>query len=248
LHCGPWHGRGKEDEEEKIKGRGADPLKIRLLVWYKCNVHTIPKTRKISRSISVTDGVEGVCVDPREMGAILEAGESGDLVRQEGKRANSWHQTVQDDRHYKIPQNTGDALATTPSHVYAQSMYHSELCINYHISNHNRNRVLLYYLFQENKSFGSKKPFAFILWCMRSCVEHNRGGSLLQGKFPGNSRKLGIISSDYWESVPLEDFLPYTLGNLLCFRDSALRLLVSRHNPNQGASEQGHTYEYIYLY
>jgi hypothetical protein len=31
---------------------------------------------------------------------------------------------------------------------------------------------LLYYLFQENKSFGSKKPFAFILWCTRSCVEH----------------------------------------------------------------------------
>jgi hypothetical protein len=27
-------------------------------------------------------------------------------------------------------------------------------------------------LFQENKSFGSKKPFEFILWCARSCVEH----------------------------------------------------------------------------
>ncbi len=39
--------------------------------------------------------------------------------------------------------------------------------------NHNRNRVLLYYLFQENKSFGSKTPFAFILWCTGSCVEHN---------------------------------------------------------------------------
>ncbi len=26
----------------------------------------------------------------------------------------------------------------------------------------------LYYLFQENKSFGNKKPFAFILWCTRS--------------------------------------------------------------------------------
>jgi hypothetical protein len=39
--------------------------------------------------------------------------------------------------------------------------------------NHNRNRVLLYYLFQENKSFGSKTPFAFILWCTGSCVKHN---------------------------------------------------------------------------
>jgi hypothetical protein len=51
-------------------------------------------------------------------------------------------------------------------------MYHCMLCISYRINNHNRNRVLLYYLFQENKSFGSEKPFAFILWCMRSCVEH----------------------------------------------------------------------------
>jgi hypothetical protein len=29
------------------------------------------------------------------------------------------------------------------------------------------------YLFQENKPYGSKKPFAFILWCARSCVGHN---------------------------------------------------------------------------
>jgi hypothetical protein len=71
-----------------------------------------------------------------------------------------------------MPQSKGDGLATTPSHVYAQSMYHCALCINYHINNHNRNRVLLYNLFQENKSFGSKKPFAFILWCTGSCVKH----------------------------------------------------------------------------
>jgi hypothetical protein len=29
--------------------------------------------------------------------------------------------------------------------------------------NHTRNRILLYYLFQENKSFGTDLPFAFIL-------------------------------------------------------------------------------------
>jgi hypothetical protein len=39
-----------------------------------------------------------------------------------------------------------------------------------------------------------------------------------RGNFPINSRKLGIISSDYWEIYPPEDFLCYTLGNLLCFR------------------------------
>jgi hypothetical protein len=34
--------------------------------------------------------------------------------------------------------------------------------------------VLLVYLFQENKSYGSKKPFAFILWCTtKSRVGHS---------------------------------------------------------------------------
>jgi hypothetical protein len=46
------------------------------------------------------------------------------------------------------------------------------------------------------------------------------GGSPLEEKFPGNSRNLGIISSDYKEISPPEDFLPCTLGNLLYFRDS----------------------------
>jgi hypothetical protein len=49
------------------------------------------------------------------------------------------------------------------------------------------------------------------------------GGSPLEGKFTGNSQKLGIISSDYWEISPPRDFLPNTLGNLLCFRDSVVR-------------------------
>jgi hypothetical protein len=100
-------------------------------------------------------------------------GESGDPAHWEGEKAGSWLQIVEEDRHLRMPQNTGDGLATTPSHVYAQSMYHCALCINYHINNHNRNHVLIVYLFQENKSFGSKKPFAFILWCTRSCVKHS---------------------------------------------------------------------------
>jgi hypothetical protein len=55
-----------------------------------------------------------------------------------------------------------------------------------------------------------------------------RGASPLEGKFTGDSRKLGIISSDYWEISPPGDFLPNTLGNLLCFRDSILYLPTSR--------------------
>jgi hypothetical protein len=38
--------------------------------------------------------------------------------------------------------------------------------------NHNRNRVSLYYLFQEINHL-VPIPFAFILWCTGSCVEHN---------------------------------------------------------------------------
>jgi hypothetical protein len=97
------------------------------------------------------------------MEAILEAGGVRGPGRQEGERAGSWHQTVEEDRHYKMPQKSGDGLATTPSHVYTQSTYHCALCINYRTNNHNRNHVFIVILFQENKSFGSKKPFAFIL-------------------------------------------------------------------------------------
>ncbi len=53
--------------------------------------------------VLVTDGVEGMCVDPREMEAILEAGGVGGPVCQEGERAGSWHQTVEEDRRYKMP-------------------------------------------------------------------------------------------------------------------------------------------------
>jgi hypothetical protein len=123
--------------------------------------------------VIVMDGEEEVCVDPGEMGAILEAGESGGPAHQEGERTDSWHQTVEEGRRCKMSKSTGDRLTITPSHIYAQSMYHCILCISYCIIIHNRNRVLLCYLFLENKSLGSKKPFAFILWCTGSCVEHS---------------------------------------------------------------------------
>jgi hypothetical protein len=50
--------------------------------------------------------------------------ESEDPARQEGEKAGIWHQTAEEDKHHEMPQNMGDGLATTPSHVYAQSMYH----------------------------------------------------------------------------------------------------------------------------
>ncbi len=53
-----------------------------------------------------------------------------------------------------------------------------------------------------------------------------RGGGPLEGKFPDNSRKLGIISSDYWEISPPGELLPNTFGNLLCFRDSVAGVIL----------------------
>jgi hypothetical protein len=99
------------------------------------------------------DGMEGMCGDPGEKGDILEA---GGPAPQEGKKAGSWPQTVEEDRRRGMAQNTGDGLATSPRDVFAQSECHCALCNSFYTYNHNRNRVLLYYLFQENKSFGSE--------------------------------------------------------------------------------------------
>jgi hypothetical protein len=41
----------------------------------------------------------------------------GDLARQEGEKAGSWHWTVDEDRHNGTPQKMGDGLVTIPSHV-----------------------------------------------------------------------------------------------------------------------------------
>jgi hypothetical protein len=73
-------------------------------------------------------------------------GEVRDPARQVGERAGSWHQTVEEVRHYKMSEGTGGGLVTTSSYVYAQNMYHmcimciNSLCFN----NHDVSRVLLY--------------------------------------------------------------------------------------------------------
>jgi hypothetical protein len=62
-----------------------------------------------------------------------------------------------------IPEDQENGLRATSRPHYAQSMYH---CICQPIVNLIIvivNDVLSDYLFQENKSYGSKKPFAFIL-------------------------------------------------------------------------------------
>jgi hypothetical protein len=136
-------------------------------VTYKVDLHLRYQHALID--MYLMDIVEGACVDPGETGAILEAGGvGGTRPARRGKR-----RTVEEDRRYKMPQKSGDGLATTPSHVYALSMYHCALCIPPTPITITGITFSLYYLFQENKSFGSKKPFASILWCTRSCVKHN---------------------------------------------------------------------------
>jgi hypothetical protein len=65
-----------------------------------------------------------------------------------------------------------DGLGATSRSHYAQSMYHCTYQPAVNLMIVIVNSVLFDYLFQENKSYGSKKPFAFILWCTRSPVEH----------------------------------------------------------------------------
>jgi hypothetical protein len=68
--------------------------------------------------ITVTDSGEGVCVDPGEKGAMLEAGGPG---RQEGEKAGSWLQTVEEKRHSEMAKDAEDKLTTPSRDVYAQS-------------------------------------------------------------------------------------------------------------------------------
>ncbi len=93
-----------------------------------------------------------MCVDPGEKEAILEAGGPG--LCQGREKAGSWLQTVEEDRRSGTAKDAGDRLATPSRDVFAQSEFivHCVAVVQY---NHNRNRFSLYYLFQENISFGT---------------------------------------------------------------------------------------------
>jgi hypothetical protein len=66
-----------------------------------------------------------------------------------------------------------DGLDVTSRPHYAQSLYHCTCQPTVTLIAVIVNSVLSVNLFQENKSYGSKKPFAFILRCTRSRVEHS---------------------------------------------------------------------------
>ncbi len=61
--------------------------------------------------------------------------------------------------------------------------------------------VLLVCLFQENKSYGSKKPFAFILWCIRkSCRAHCWILTVLNAFMSWSPFKYMWVVLIFWES------------------------------------------------
>ncbi len=95
-------------------------------------------------------------MDPGEKGAILETGGRGPPGRGKGR------QLAPDSRGEGTWQHgpnmdtvAGDGLATASRDGYAKSECFCALYRAVIQYNHDRNRVSLYYLFQENKSFGT---------------------------------------------------------------------------------------------
>ncbi len=74
----------------------------------------------------------------------------GGPARHEREKAGSWLQAVEDRR---SGQETGSPHLQETFMHRVRAIVHCVTVVHY---NHNRNRVLLYYLFQENKSFGTK--------------------------------------------------------------------------------------------
>ncbi len=88
------------------------------------------------------------------LGEREPSGKPGGPARQEGEKAGSWLQTVEEKRHRRWPatQETGSPHLQETFMHRVSAFVHCIAVIQY---NHNRNRVSLYYLFQENKSFGT---------------------------------------------------------------------------------------------
>ncbi len=129
---------------------------------------------------SVTDSAERVCAD---------GGNLGDRGTRPARRGKRRAVGVKQWRRIDIAGCVKTQEAGLSQH---QATFMHRLSVVVHCiiivtsENHNRNHVLLYYLFQENKSFGSKTPFAFILWCTGSCVEHTETYQYMLKRYPKN--------------------------------------------------------------
>jgi hypothetical protein len=79
----------------------------------------------------VRDGGEGVCV--WILGKMKPSLKPGGPARQDGEKADSWLQTVEEDRHSGMVKDAGDGLATSSRDVYAQSECYCALCNSYSV-------------------------------------------------------------------------------------------------------------------
>ncbi len=102
------------------------------------------------------------------MGSPWERGRRGDLAHPVESKISSQSAAVGATRRPR-----GSQKNNKTGSMRHQDLIMHRVCIIVHISSLLTliivivNNVLLDYLFQENKSYGSKKPFAFILWCTR---------------------------------------------------------------------------------
>ncbi len=103
-------------------------------------------------------------VDPEGNGVTMSEGEEGGPAHPVESKINSQFTAVEGTR-----RPWGSQKSNRMGSVRHQDLIMHRVCIIVHISLLLTlmivivNNVLLDYLFQENKSYGSKKPFAFIL-------------------------------------------------------------------------------------
>ncbi len=109
-----------------------------------------------------------------------------------------------------MPEDKADGLGTTSRLRHAQSMYHCECQSTVILIIVIVNSGLPVYLFQENKSYGSKKPFAFILWCTRSRFGHSNNTT-------NTKHNKQAEAHDTWKYWPTATYCNISASKWFCF-------------------------------
>ncbi len=109
----------------------------------------------------------GECVDPEGNGVAMGRGAEGDLAHPVGSKISSWSTTVEETRRQWGNQEDNQDIKNS-SYTEFVILWNGDCCSVVNSYNKCVNVIqclILIALFQKNKSYGSKKPFAFILWC-----------------------------------------------------------------------------------
>jgi hypothetical protein len=105
-------------------------------------------------------------------------GEEGDPAHQAGKKMGSWHHTVEEIRHPQDVRRHGDWARhdTTKAPLCTEYVSLCVLCASICCTLDDCSRepyLTVSICFRRINHMAVKKPFAFILWCTRSCVRHS---------------------------------------------------------------------------